>query len=159
MVGRTRREPGTEVRAGDPADEERTRHGELHVAEQDVTERRRGDERDRLHEVGAHELCGGERGIEEEECDDHQRARPDRRDANHEAADDPDDDRGERAYHYVVLCTVFADGHPASLLDDGPRDHRRSREQQREPEEDLEVGLDAVTERLQDERTAEGCRN
>ncbi len=68
----------TDPDAGDAADEQRRGERELEVAEEQVRERGRGDERHRLHQVGADELAGLEYRVEHHERDDDERAGPDR---------------------------------------------------------------------------------
>ena len=59
-------------------------------------ERRGGGERDGLREIGADELVGAERRVQEQEQHDHQRARADRGHPDDDAADHADGDRGQR---------------------------------------------------------------
>ena len=70
---------------------------QLEVAEQDVAERRRRDQRYGLHQVGADELVRLQRGVQRQQRDDDQRAGADRGHADDETADDADQDRGHRA--------------------------------------------------------------
>jgi hypothetical protein len=58
--------------AGDRADEQGRRHGELEIAEQQVTDRRRRDQGHSLDEVGADEIVGAQHRIERQERDDDQ---------------------------------------------------------------------------------------
>ena len=61
-AGRPRGDPGAEVDAGDRADQQRGGEVELEVAEQQVAQRGRGDQRHGLDQVGADELVGLQRG-------------------------------------------------------------------------------------------------
>ena len=89
-VGRLGRHPGADVHGRDGAEQQAGREAELEVAEEDVTERGGADERDRLHEVGAHQPGGGQHRVEHQQGDDDQRAGADRRHADDEPAHDAD---------------------------------------------------------------------
>ena len=70
------------------------RHVQLQVAEEDVADGGRDDQRHGLHQVGADQLAGPQRRVEHHQRDDHQRAAADRGHADDDAPDDPDDDGG-----------------------------------------------------------------
>ena len=96
-------------------------------------------ERDRLGEVGAHQLVGPDHGVEEQQEHDHQRARADRRHADDEATYGADGDSGERPDEQL------ADQAPAALpratVEGHAQHHGRRSDQKRGAEDDLDVVL------------------
>ena len=97
-----------EIDAGQRAQQQRRGERELHVAEEQVPERRGPDQRDRLHDVGADEVSGPQPGIGDEQHRDDQRSGTDRRQADGEPADDADRERHQRADRRQFLGGLLA---------------------------------------------------
>ena len=76
-------------------------HRELDVAERQRAECRRERQRNRLREIGADQLVGAEPRVQEQQRDDHQRARADRGHPDDQTADDPDQQRRDRSRHHL----------------------------------------------------------
>jgi hypothetical protein len=96
------RGPGRDDRAdddaGDPADGDGRGQPEVQVPEQGVRDRGRRDQGHRLHDVRADQAPHRQPRVGQHQQHDHQRAGPDRGDADQQPAEDADPD-GQRPFH------------------------------------------------------------
>ncbi len=132
---------------------------ELEVAEQEVAEGGGPDERDGLDEVGADEGLGRQHRVEQQQQDDDQRARADRGQADHQAAEETDGD-GEDGPDPDLIDRGDRLAAPA-LVDDVLGDHRGGGQEEGDAEHHLQAVLEllAGVEGVEEEHAAEGGRD
>ena len=116
---------------------------QAHPAHDDVADRGREDQRDRLDQVGADQLHRREAGVEQQQGDHHQRAGADRGDADEQPADDADEQRRRGGPDLVEVDHVAA-GEMAHLEVHAHGVGRRG-EQQRRADRVAEGGLSCST--------------
>ncbi len=133
---------GADQRAGDGAEHERDEDAPVEAVERDVGDRGGHHERDGLDEVGADEPHGGQAGVEHQQRDHDDRAGADAGDADEQAAQGADEQRGDRADGGVVVGVVAAAD--AQQVEVEAQGVRRCREQQGEADAELERVVDVL---------------